>query len=59
MVLIMLSGAGELNGVSISAGETWILPGATEAWNWTPTSTGADKLEWSFLLAQPPVKAIT
>ena len=59
MVLIMLEGSGELDGVPIAAGQTWLLPGATEAWNWTPTSPGADKLEWSFLLAQPPVKAIT
>ena len=57
MVLIMLSGAGELNGISISAGQTWLLPGAAKAWNWAPTSTDPGEQEWSFLLAQPPVKA--
>lgn len=52
MVLIMLEGAGQLDGVDVTAGDTWLLPGAAEAWNWTPSGG-----QWSFLLAQPPVKA--
>ena len=51
MVLIMLEGSGQLDGVEVSAGDTWLLPGSAEAWNWTPGGG-----EWSFLLAQPPVK---
>jgi len=53
IVLIMLKGAGELNGEPISTGDTWLLPGSTEGWNWNPTSSE----EWSFLLAQPPLKS--
>jgi len=52
MVLIMLEGSGELNGNSITAGDTWLLPGSADQWNWNPTPNG----EWSFLLAQPPLK---
>lgn len=55
MVLIMLEGSGEMDGVPIAAGETWLLPGAAQEWNWTPGSKGPDT-QWSFLLAQPPVK---
>ena len=51
MVLIMLDGSGQLDGMEVSAGDTWLLPGAAKAWNWTPSDG-----EWSFLLAQPPVK---
>ena len=57
MVLIMLEGAGELDGVSVSAGDTWLLPGSAEGWNWAPASSNPD--QWSFLLAQPPIKAVT
>jgi mannose-6-phosphate isomerase len=53
MVLIMLAGSGELNGAPITAGETWLLPGAAEHWNWTC----ANRSEWIFLLAQPPVRS--
>ena len=52
-VLIMLSGSGQLNGVPVTAGETWLLPGATDEWTWTTTG---DDNDWSFLLAQPPIK---
>jgi len=55
MVLIMLEGSGELDGNPAVAGDTWLLPGSAEEWNWSPTS-GDNKSEWSFLLAQPPVK---
>jgi len=59
MVLIMLEGSGELDGVPVSAGDTWLLPGSAEGWNWTPASEEASASEWSFLLAQPPIKAMT
>ena len=55
MVLIMLEGSGELESQPITAGETWLLPGSAAAWKWAPTD--ADEQEWSFLLAQPPVKS--
>ena len=51
MVLIVLDGSGELNGEPVATGETWLLPGATEEWNWD-----AGEGNWSFLLAQPPVR---
>ena len=54
MVLIMLEGSGEIDGVSISAGETWLLPGAAQQWEFSTATSGQD--EWSFLLAQPPIK---
>jgi len=57
MVLIILAGSGELDGVPISAGETWLLPGSVESWNWTSSTTADD--EWIFLLAQPPVRSTT
>ena len=59
MVLIMLEGSGELDGVPIAAGDTWLLPGSADAWNWTPTSGDSPQGEFSFLLAQPPTKAVT
>ena len=59
MVLIMLEGSGELDGVPITAGDTWLLPGSADAWNWTPTSGDSSQGEFSFLLAQPPTKAVT
>jgi len=52
MVLIMLEGSGELDGVPIAAGDTWLLPGAAEKWDFSQSAQG----EWSFLLAQPPVR---
>ena len=54
MVLIMLDGSGELDGNPISAGETWLLPGSANEWNWVKTNEN----EWSFLLAQPPTKQL-
>ncbi|MDF7807858.1 class I mannose-6-phosphate isomerase [Pontiellaceae bacterium B12219] len=51
MVLIALKGAGRLNGVAVSAGETWLLPGAVPEWNWTAVSK-----DWNILLAQPPIR---
>lgn len=51
MILIMLEGAGTLNGVPVVAGETWLLPGSTGEWSWGELSNG-----WNFLLAQPPVR---
>lgn len=65
MVLIMLAGSGELDGVPIAAGETWLLPGAANNWNWTAASTphvsseSSREGEWSFLLAQPPVRRVS
>lgn len=56
MVLIMLRGAGELDGIPVVAGETWLLPGAAEGWNWTPSKD--ENTDWSFLLAQPPLKSM-
>ena len=53
MVLIMLEGSGELDGKPVATGDTWLLPGAAEEWNWSPSG----EANWSFLLAQPPVKA--
>ncbi|MDF7800120.1 hypothetical protein P4C99_11645 [Pontiellaceae bacterium B1224] len=51
MVLIALKGSGQLNGAAVSAGETWLLPGAVSEWKWTDVSR-----HWNFLLAQPPVQ---
>lgn len=51
MVLITLKGSGHLNGVEVSAGETWLLPGAVSEWAWAAASN-----DWNFLLAQPPVR---
>ncbi|TWU46116.1 putative mannose-6-phosphate isomerase GmuF [Rubripirellula tenax] len=56
MVLIMLAGSGQLNGEPIAAGETWLLPGAAAQWDWIPSATTRDD-EWTFLLAQPPVRS--
>ncbi len=53
MVLIMLEGSGELNGVSLSSGQTWLLPGAVDDWVWAATD---GENEWTFLLAQPPIR---
>ena len=55
MVLIMLEGAGVLDGHPVGAGETWLLPGSAERWSWNPASRDHER-EWSFLLAQPPVR---
>ena len=55
MVLIMLEGSGELDGVTVAAGDTWLLPGSSAGWNWS-SSEDSGGSEWSFLLAQPPVK---
>ncbi|MCM2369607.1 class I mannose-6-phosphate isomerase [Aporhodopirellula aestuarii] len=62
MVLIALAGSGTLNDAAISAGETWLLPGASEQWDWRPStckpgnaaSSATEK--WSLLLAQPPLR---
>lgn len=51
MVLIALKGSGRLNDVAVTAGETYLLPGAVSEWKWTDTSK-----DWNFLLAQPPVR---
>ena len=56
MVLIMLQGAGDLGGVPITTGDTWLLPGSCEQWAWIPASAESGQEEWSFLLAQPPVR---
>lgn len=59
IVLIMLEGAGQLEGVSVTAGDTFLLPGSAEGWNWLPASESSGSDQWSFLLAQPPVKSLT
>ncbi|MEI8206389.1 MAG: hypothetical protein WCG03_05880 [Kiritimatiellales bacterium] len=52
-VLIALKGSGVLQGafgaVAITAGETWLLPGAVQEWKWS-----SDSNDWNFLLAQTP-----
>jgi len=58
MVLIMLEGSGELDGKTITAGDTWLLPGSATGWNWAPTTDQTSADQWSFLLAQPPIKAL-
>lgn len=58
MVLIMLEGSGQLDGVSIAAGDTFLLPGSSAGWNWSSIEDSSAG-EWSFLLAQPPIKAMT
>ena len=55
MVLIMLAGSGELDGIPINSGETWLLPGACEQWTWR----FSNQEEWAFLLAQPPLRTTT
>ena len=53
IVLLMLDGAGVLGDVPVSAGDSWLLPGACESWSWSPDDSQCD---WTFLLAQPPIK---
>jgi mannose-6-phosphate isomerase len=57
-VLLMLEGSGTLDGVAVFAGDTFLLPGSAEGWNWTPATDEPTASEWSFLLAQPPIKAM-
>jgi mannose-6-phosphate isomerase len=58
IVLLMLEGSGTLDGVAVFAGDTFLLPGSAEGWNWTPATDEPTASEWSFLLAQPPIKAM-
>jgi mannose-6-phosphate isomerase len=52
-VMIVTEGAGRLHAGSelqpVRAGETWLLPGGAEAWQWEP-----DSPRWEALLAMPP-----
>ena len=50
-ILLALQGAGTLEGESVQAGDTWVLPGAVQEWCWQTTSN-----DWCFLLAQPPIR---
>ncbi|MEM7457197.1 MAG: class I mannose-6-phosphate isomerase [Planctomycetota bacterium] len=56
MVLIVLAGAGEVDGTRVCAGQTWLLPGIANEWSWKASEKVAHDTEWSFLLAQPPLK---
>ena len=53
-LLIALRGNGvltsEKNPRTLHAGETWLLPGCVQRWNWS-----SDTGEWEFLLAKPPL----
>ena len=54
MLLIAISGGGELSGgqsCSVRAGETWLLPGAAERWEWRAKTS-----KWELLLAKLPRK---
>jgi mannose-6-phosphate isomerase len=54
ILLIAVTGRGRLGtagaSVAVSAGETWLLPGAAESWDWQP-----DSGPWEILLAKLPV----
>ncbi|HMP84837.1 MAG TPA: hypothetical protein PKA41_19260 [Verrucomicrobiota bacterium] len=54
MLLICVNGEGSLAAGSkprdVRAGETWLLPGAAESWEWSARSD-----EWELLLAKLPV----
>jgi len=59
MLIIVLKGKGTLRsganpGYRTQAGQTWVLPGAATAWEWTDTEG-----DWELLIAKLPVPAAT